>query len=328
MKVGFLIPEFLLLVPVILILVFILYKFKKKIKIFVPSQELFNAEKQTFKLKIQKLPLIFGIISFILLVIGLSRPYKTISKDKKVIDICVVLDNSYTMISYLDYKPNRLEATKNIIKNLINEIQDARFGLVVFGSNSFELVPITFDKNILYYQIERLDENTFYPQFYEATAIGDGLHQAILSLSKNDDIKEKIIILATDGDNNAGEYDPVEVSQIANKKGIRIYTISIGKKGFVENKDPFSNRIVVTYTNVDENLLKLISNNSKGKFYSAENENELKEILKDIYMLERSKVKDVDESNIEELKAPFIFCSFIFFIISLLVRSLFIVKIQ
>lgn len=317
---------YIILLVILLPIAVLIYKKRSKHKIYIASQKVIPNIK-TFRVKFKNLPFYLALLSFTSFMIAIAEPYRYPHNKKKVIDICLTFDVSYSMISFIDYKPNRLEASKKIISNLIDEIDDARFGLVVFASQAFELVPMTFDKNIVKINIQKLNEQTFYPGFYEATAIGDALYYSYKSLSNSNDVKEKIIILATDGDNNSGIFKPWLIADSAKTKNIRIYTIAIGKNGLVESINPFTGSTVVTFSNFNEALLKEIAYKTNANYYNAENPEDFKKILKEIYELERTKI-DIPDDNKILISDIFFQISLLFILFAALLRYFIFIKIQ
>jgi Ca-activated chloride channel family protein len=307
----------------------ILFYFKNKrrtIKLYLNSILYKQNDKNKIKDHLSKFPTYFLLFSFICLVLALSRPYKLKNNTQKAIDIAIVFDVSASMSMIIDFKPNRLEAAKNILSQFVNKIDEARYSLIIFGSNAYTLIPFTFDKKNIINNIQKISSYNLDEEFYMATAIGDALMKGILQF-KNSTTKSKVIILVTDGDNNSGMYEPILASDIAKKYGIIIYTIGIGKKGIVEIKDDATNDIIFGYSNINEDILRKISENTKGAYFNAENEEEFSNTLNKIYNLEKSQIRIYDYNAKIYLSDYFIVISFIFFSLYLILRNTIYIKI-
>jgi Ca-activated chloride channel homolog len=238
------------------------------------------------------LPNIIDLFAVITLIFALARPVsleKTVTPPVEGKDIIVVLDVSGSMEA-LDFQPkNRIEAAKSVIESFVKGRTSDRLGLVFFAKDSFLQVPLTTDYDIFIELLSRLKTGVI----EDGTAIGNGLGLAVSRL-ENSSAKSRIVILLTDGDNNAGNISPVNAAQYASGKGVKIYSILIGTDAevpFPAGKDFFGRDTflkVPMKTNPD--LLKQISDVSGGKFYQSISTDELKKAFKDIDELEKSPV--------------------------------------
>jgi Ca-activated chloride channel family protein len=203
------------------------------------------------------------------------------------IDIVLSIDVSGSMQA-LDFKPkNRLETAKRVALDFVEKRRNDRFGIVVFAPNAFTLCPLTGDFNLLKHSIE----NITFPEDDSGTAIGMGIATAVARL-KESTAKSKVIILITDGDNNAGEIDPITAAHLAKTYGIKIYAVGIGSKGLVDFpfKDAF-NRTVYRKVNItfDMKMLHEVARiTGVEKAWNAKNTKEFENIIKEIDSLETS----------------------------------------
>ena len=210
----FLYPNFLFAIIAFLVLVIFKKLFSRKSSSLQISN--YNRLKIFFgyqgKLKISFINILF-IISIILLIIGIARP-RISSVDEtitvEVIDIILVLDTSSSMLAE-DFKPNRLEAVKEAAQEFISNRNGDRIGLLVFGKETFIQCPLTIDYNVLN---SLLSEVTVMEPKYDGTAIGVAIASGVNRL-RNSDSKSKVIILLSDGSNNAGSIDPISAAKIA-----------------------------------------------------------------------------------------------------------------
>jgi Ca-activated chloride channel family protein len=230
------------------------------------------------------------ILSLISLLIALARPQTSFDESKVTtegIDIVLAMDVSTSMLSQ-DFKPNRLEAAKNVAMDFIDGRPNDRIGLVVFAGESFTQCPVTIDHAIVKNQLRAIKNGIL----EDGTAIGMGLSTAVQRL-KDSESKTKVVILMTDGVNNRGIIDPVMSADIAIQFGIRCYTIGVGTNG--EAYTPVAmgpNGLIFDYAQVeiDEPLLRNIAQKTGGQYFRATNNKTLKQIFDQIDKLEKTKI--------------------------------------
>ncbi|MBS4056836.1 MAG: VWA domain-containing protein [Bacteroidetes bacterium] len=236
---------------------------------------------------------VLRMIALALLIIAFARP-QTSSKGTNVtiegIDIVMALDVSGSMLAR-DLTPDRLEASKNVAREFIGGRPGDRMGLVVFSGESFTQVPLTTDHAILLNMFKDIKSG----MIQDGTAIGDGLATAVNRLKESKAIS-KVIILLTDGINNAGSVDPSTAAEIAKVFGIRVYTIGVGSYGTAPYpvQTPFGVQLRDMKVEIDEALLKQIADLTGGNYYRATSNKKLEAIYKEIDQLEKSKI-DVTE---------------------------------
>ncbi len=280
---------YLIIVPVIILIWYALKNQQTNSNILFSDTDSINI-KTTLKQKLRHTPYLLKIIASILLIVAISRPQSSINWEESTtegIDIVLAMDISGSMLAQ-DFKPDRLEASKNVAMDFISKRTNDRVGLVIFAGESFTQCPLTTDHNVLI----NLFKDVKSGMVEDGTAIGMGLATAVNRL-KNSKAISKVIILLTDGVNNSGMVPPLTAAEIAKKFGIRVYTIGVGTKGFA--RYPFQTPFGVQYQDVevkiDENTLQDIAILTDGKYFRATNNNALKEIYKDINMLEKSKIE-------------------------------------
>jgi Ca-activated chloride channel family protein len=260
-----------------------LYRSKKRHALRIGT---INAVKNTsskFYYKVL-IPEILILLAGLLLITALARPQiGNANKDikKQGIDIMLALDISGSM-QLNDFKPNRLEASKAVAKDFVKGRQQDRIGLVVFAGESFLQCPLTTDYDIVE---ELISDMEIVPQSLDGTAIGLAISNCINRL-RDTESKSKVIILLTDGENNAGDVDPMTAASFASDFGIKIYTIGMAGSGGVTQQGFFSQRIPP----LNDRLLKSISEKTGGRFYRADSEEKLKEIWAEISSLEKTEI--------------------------------------
>ncbi|MEC8706653.1 MAG: VWA domain-containing protein, partial [Candidatus Neomarinimicrobiota bacterium] len=230
-----------------------------------------------------------------LIIIGLARPRIIQSLQEKsieVIDIVLVIDISSSMLA-TDFKPNRLEVVKKTAKNFIEKRDGDRLGILVFAGESFIQCPLTVDHDVL---LSLMDEISVAQQSFDGTAIGMAIANATNRLRKST-AKSKVMILLSDGSNNAGELDPNTAADLANQFGIKIYTIGAGTNqdvSFIPGRGYIRNEI-------DEKTLQSIAKQTGGAYFRATNNQALEEIYSTIDELERTEVEIKVYTQYQEL---------------------------
>ena len=320
-NITFVNPEYfylLLLVPLFIIW----YFFKKQT---IQSDLLFSdtrdfEQEKTLKNRLIHLPFILKLFSISLLVFALARPQSTSSWEDTTtegIDIVLSMDISGSMLAE-DLKPNRLEASKNVALDFISKRVNDRIGLVVFSGESFTQCPLTTDHNVLINLFKDIKSG----MIADGTAIGMGLATAVNRLKDSKAIS-RVIILLTDGVNNQGLVAPLTAAEIAQKFGIRVYTIGVGTEGYAPY--PFQTAFGIQYQDVevqiDEKTLQDIATITDGKYFRATNNKSLKEIYEDINKLEKSKIETTEYHKRKEEFLPFALLSLLFLTLSLLLKS-------
>ena len=261
------------------------------------------------------------ISALVCLIIAIARP-RVSTNDKnvtiEVVDIMLVLDTSSSMLAE-DFKPNRLEAVKQAAKDFIDNRKGDRVGLLVFGKETFIQCPLTVDYGVLN---SLLSEVTVVEPKYDGTAIGIAIANAINRLRVNDS-KSKVIILLSDGSNNAGAIDPIAAAKIAKEYNIRIYTIGAGTRQAV-TQIPGGRYI---RNEIDEESLKGIALETGGKYFRAIDKQSLAGIYSEINELERSEVIISYYSEYKEIYLWFLYAGFILLLSSELFRILYFRKV-
>ena len=219
-----------------------------------------------------------------------------------MIDMLLVLDISSSMLAD-DFSPNRLEAVKKTAGDFIQGRKEDRIGILVFAGESFIQCPLTVDKSVLKSLTKDI---TIASKEYDGTAIGMAVANGTNRLRKSD-VESKVMILLSDGSNNAGEIDPRTAAKLAAEYDIKIYTIGAGTnqsytripgRGLIRNE-------------IDEETLKHIATATGGKFFRATNVKALESIYAEIDALERSEIDVKEFTQYKELYGWFLIPAFI-----------------
>jgi Ca-activated chloride channel family protein len=287
----------LLLVPVVIFL-----KVRRERRgdgaLVVPTLAFVASARPTWRLRLRHLPFSLALLGYAGLVVALSRPRLGLERTEswtEGVDIFIALDASGSMAAE-DFKPkNRFHVAKNAVRQFVEGRTSDRVGLLTFAGRSRTVAPLTTDRQML---LERLGGLSLGEQG-DGTAIGMALGNALARLRPSK-AKSKVIVLVTDGGNNAGEIDPDTASGIAKALGVRVYTIGVGTvSGPVEIpitvRDPETGRVserrVVANVDVDEPLLKRIASGTGAKFFRATDAKGLAETFAEIDRLEKSEIK-------------------------------------
>jgi Ca-activated chloride channel family protein len=323
-NISFAQPGYLFLL-IIIPLISVWYWFKHRSNsadIQISDTSVFKDAPRTLRQKLYHGLFIMRMLAAAVLIVALARPQShSSSQDVSVegIDIVIASDISGSMLAE-DFKPNRLEASKEVALDFIAGRPNDRIGLVVFSSEAFTQCPLTSNHAVL----KNLFNDIHSGMIDDGTAIGDGLATSVNRLRKSEAIS-KVVILLTDGINNQGVIDPLTAAEIAKLYGIRVYTIGIGTLGMAPY--PFKNSFGgITYQNVDvkidEALLKQVAEKTSGKYFRATNKEKLEEIYKEIDKLEKSKIDVLEFRNKTEEFLPLLLVALALFMIELLSRFL------
>ena len=253
------------------------------------------------------LPLL-RMLALVAVICALARPQagKVFSEVRSEgVDIIMALDTSGSMKA-MDFtrgkeRVTRVAILKEVVGRFIEQRPSDRIGLVVFGEEAYIQCPLTLDHGIVLDFVKQVDIGT---AGADATAIGDALAVSVARL-KDLKAKEKVVILATDGENNAGRITPLVAADIAKSMGVKVYTIGIGSKGAAPVLVNTIMGPTYQYMNfsIDEELLTQIAQKTGGRYYRATDTKRLEEIYSDIDKLEKTEVKVKQYTEYDELFA-------------------------
>jgi len=265
---------------------------------------------------------------FALFIFALARP-QVVNREKehetRGVDIVIALDLSGSMLAE-DFKPeNRLAVAKQEAIKFIRNRENDRIGLVVFARDAFTQCPLTLDYDILTSLLDQIQIG----MIPDGTAIGMGIATAVNRLRESD-AKSKVIILLTDGENNAGKIDPVTAAELARSFKIKVYTIGVGKGGLVPfpiNDPLFGKRYVQAKVDIDEFALKRIADLTGGVFFRARDTKSLSEIYSKINQLETTEVKVHEYQSYDEVFHYFLIPALILLLAELVLKNTALLKI-
>lgn len=250
-------------------------------------------------------------LALILLLIALARPQLGEGQAKvraSGIDIVVAIDLSMSMAAE-DFElrgeqVNRLVIAKDVLEKFVRKRENDRIGLVAFAGRAYIASPLTLDHDFLLQNLERLNLGSL----EDGTAIGSAILAAVNRL-RDIEAKSKIVVLMTDGQNNAGKVPPVTAAEAAQTLGIRIYTIGVGTRGIA--RMPYQNvfgqkTYIDQKVDIDEEMLTKIAQMTGGKYFRAENTAGFRRIYDEIDQLEKTEVEIEKYQRYRELFPYFV----------------------
>jgi Ca-activated chloride channel family protein len=333
-------PWFLLLLLIIPLYLFFKYKGTKSGKLNLSPTLLFSST-EIFSRKNKQTGTFYDIaedlflnLAILFLIIALARPLggqAVVSDRAKGVDIVLSIDVSGSMLfvdeipyrlhyrdilgSRIYFDPerkleahNRLNTVKRVVAQYIEKQTFNRIGIVVFGGSSYTRCPLTFDKNML---LKIVDEIHFRPE-NNGTAIGMGIATAVNRL-RHSEAESRVIILLTDGVNNAGMIDPISAAELARDKGIKIYAIGVGNPhGYLEPRNREMTEYVMRHgDSFDEATTRQIAEITGGKFFAAHNPASLESVYNEIDRLEKTEYEIRHRVLYTENFFPFLLAGFI-----------------
>ncbi|AXG73905.1 VWA domain-containing protein [Flavobacterium arcticum] len=272
-------------------------------------------------------PMLFALrlLALSAMIVALARPrsvdVSSKTKTTRGIDIVMAMDVSGSMLAK-DLKPNRLDALKEVAETFVDNRPNDRIGLVVYAGESYTKTPVTSDKQLVKQAIQSVEYDDTVLQ--DGTGIGVGLATAINRL-KESKAKSRIIILLTDGVNNAGFIDPRMAADIAKEYGIKVYTIGIGTNGnaqfpYAKTADGrFLYRMMKV--EIDEGLMKEIAKKTDGQYFRATSNSKLKAIYDEINKLETTEVNEMKFYNYDEKYRPWVLLALGLLLVEVLLRK-------
>lgn len=277
---------------------------------------------RTFRYYLRHVPFLLTCLAVGLMVVAVARPQNTeygTSSDVEGIDIVLAIDVSTSMLAR-DLTPDRISAAKDVASKFIVDRASDRIGIVVFAGESFTQSPLTTDKRTLLNLMGQVRTE----MIDDGTAIGNGLATAVNRLREST-AKSKVIILLTDGVNNAGEVSPLAAADIAAAYGIKVYTIGVGKQGMAPFpfRDPWG-RIVIrpAKVEIDEQTLAGMASQTGGEYFRATDNESLSEIYARIDQLEKTSIESSDYTRYHELYGKYLLAALTLLLAAFLMQAL------
>jgi Ca-activated chloride channel homolog len=321
----FLDPEFLwlfLLIPAA-IAWFFWKRFEQNATLKISSTKGFGTS-NSWIVKLKPILYLLRILALSSIIIALARPrvvnISNETKTTKGVDIVLAIDVSGSMLAR-DLKPDRMQALKKLAVDFVYERRNDRIGVVLYAAEAYTKTPVTSDKAIVLDAIKSIqyDQN-----LQDGTGIGMGLGTAVNRL-KDSKAKSRIVILMTDGVNNAGFIEPVSASEIAKQFGIKVYTIGIGTNGNAEFPYAFAPNGELLFkmqkVEIDEKLMKGIAQKTGGKYFRATSNERLEEIYNEINKLETTEIEELKFYDYDEKFRDFVLFACLLLLIEFILRK-------
>lgn len=308
----------LILIPLMLVF-YIIKQHKATASLRLSSLRFMEGVKPGIRYYLQHLIFIMRIIAMAMLIVVLARPQsvdKWNDSSTQGIDIIMAMDISGSMLAR-DFKPDRLEAAKNVATEFISGRPSDRIGLVIFSGESFTQCPLTTDHAVLINLMREMQSG----MIEDGTAIGLGLATAVNRIKDSEAIS-KVIILLTDGVNNRGSIAPLTAAEIAQTMGVRVYTVGVGTKGMAPY--PVQTSAGTRYQNmpveIDEKTLSEIADMTGGEYFRATDNESLENIYKEIDKLEKSKIDVYEYSRKNEEYLPWAIIAVLLIFVELFIK--------
>jgi Ca-activated chloride channel family protein len=274
---------------------------------------------------IRFIPDLFLMLCLILILVALARPQRSNEKLEQWtqgIDIMIGLDISQSMMIE-DFEPNRLEAAKEVALKFINGRKQDRIGMVVFSGDAFSLSPLTTDYDLLR---ELINDISFDMMQTRGTAIGSAMG-VMTNRMRESEAKSKVCIIISDGDNNAGNIDPITAAELGAAFGVTIYSILVGREGYVPfGKDFFGNLQMIENT-VDETTLRRMAKIGNGEFFRATDQQALETVFNKIDEYEKAEIKELRYRETSDYYFVYLNWAICFFLLWLLMKSTFLTNV-
>ena len=324
-KITFLNPEFFWLFLLIPMAVAWLYwkRNEQTATLKISSTQGFK-NSNTFLTRLKPLLNVMRLLALSSLIIAMARP-RTVdisnqTKTTRGIDIVIAMDVSGSMLAK-DLRPNRMEALKDVAADFVEERPNDRIGLVLYASEAYTKTPVTSDKAVI---LEAIKSVKYDNVLQDGTGIGMGLSTAVNRL-KDSKAKSKVIILLTDGVNNAGFIEPETAADIAKQYGIKVYTIGVGTNGMAESPYALAPNGQILFqmmkVEIDEKLMRNIARKTEGKYFRATSNSKLAEIYASINKLETTEIKELRFYDYDEKYRPFVWIAGLMILLEIGLRN-------
>ncbi len=310
------------LIPILFILRWLIAtRFRQKLPIALTKTDL-RSDPISY---LRFIPGIFFILSLLLIIVGMARPQTTNEQTEQWsegIDIMLTVDISQSM-QIEDFRPNRLEAAKEVAHDFVAGRFQDRIGLVVFSGDAYSRSPLTTDYDLLYTYI---DDISFDLIESRGTAIGSALAVSTNRLRESES-ESKVMILMSDGDNTAGNIDPITSAKLAAAYDITIYVIAIGKEGRVPYGTDFFGRTRYVENTFDETTLREIAKIGNGNYYRVSDKQALVQVFKEIDQLEKAEIKETRYKDTTDYYTIYLRWAIVFLLLWLITKSTFVTNV-
>ncbi len=324
-------PWVLLLIPVIAAIFYVVERRRRPASVRFSSKQLVAQLPVSWKVRLRHVPVILRGLVLVLFLAALAGPRSVLKQtvhESEGIDIVLAIDASGSMAAE-DFtiggqRYNRFDIVKNVVAGFIANRGGDRIGLVTFAALAYAVCPLTTDYAWLTTNLERVHLG----MIADGTAIGSAINSSLTRL-KSGDAKSKVIILLTDGNNNAGEIDPLTAARAARALGVKIYTIGAGTKGLAPfpMQDIFGRKVYQQVRiDIDEKILQEIAAATGGKYFRATDTESLRTIYGAIDALEKTKIKQSGYLEYEDLFGIVLWAALVILIVEIILSNTVLLK--
>ncbi|MFP4472471.1 MAG: vWA domain-containing protein [Candidatus Omnitrophota bacterium] len=319
-------PLILAAIPVILAAVIFMKKRRNDPAVTYADVQLLPSHKGGWRLRLLNVPFYLRLAALICLLVALAGPRQVRDYQEywqEGIDIVLAIDLSGSMAAE-DFvvkgeRRNRLAVVKDVVRDFIQKRRNDRIGIVAFARNAYTVSPLTLDEDWLMSHLERLRLGLI----EDGTAVGSGLSSAVLRL-KESDAESRVVILLTDGVNNAGDVKPLEAAEAAESLGIRAYTVGAGKRGPVpypvgqRGGRTFYQRVEI---DIDEETLTRIAQITGGEYFRATDTESLRHVYEQIDRMETTRIQHTGYRDYRYRFAVLIMSALVLILIALILEN-------
>lgn len=309
----------MLLLPLPYILRWLLhFKARQKLEIALIEREAVSSPYAI----VRHIPSVLMLLFISLILVALARPQITdeqVERFTEGIDIVLALDISESM-QIEDFKPNRLEAAKEVALNFVKGRFQDRIGVVIFSGDAYSLAPLTTDYNLLKNYITDINFDMVQNR---GTAIGSALGVATNRMREST-AKSKVIILLSDGENTAGSIDPITSAELAHAYNCKIYTIGVGKEGAVPFGTDMFGRTRYVENTMDETTLRKIAEIGEGQYFRAQDNQALQDVFMRIDRYEKVEIKETRFKDTKDFYQIYLMWGLLIFLLFMLLKNTFI----
>ncbi|MBC7922862.1 MAG: VWA domain-containing protein [Ferruginibacter sp.] len=316
-------PYFLYFLPVVPLLFFLRWliheRFQQRLSVAFARADVRSSPVS----HLRHLPTLLMTLVIAGILVALARPQRInerVEQYSEGIDILLALDISQSML-IRDFKPDRLEAAKQVAQEFVQGRSQDRIGVVVFAGEAYALCPLTTDYKLLNVYIDEISSKLIQ---VGGTAIGSALAVATNRM-RDSNTKSKVVILISDGDNTAGNLDPFTAAGLAKAFGIKLYTIAVGREGQVALPEELGGGLIEN--SIDETTLRRIAQIGEGQFFRASDNQALKEIFNRIDRYEKAEIIETRFKDTKDFYQVYLSWAIVFFLLWMLCKNTFIANI-
>lgn len=319
-------PAYLFVIPLIVAGIVLLHRRQRDPSLRFSSLKLVERLGNSWRTRLSVVPFILRLLAVVLFLVALAGPRKILEETyarSEGVDIVLAIDISGSMAAedfeWQGHRQNRLAVVKKVVADFIDRRPNDRLGIIAFAARAYTVSPMTTDHTWLKANLARLELGLI----EDGTAIGSAVMSGLSRLQKSQ-AKSRVIILLTDGMNNAGKIDPRAAARVAKTSGVKIYTIGAGSRGVVPFPvmDPWGRKFYQrVQVDIDEGLLREMATTTGGQYYRATDTESLKQIYREIDRLEKVEIEQLHYRQYQELFSSWLWLGLLVLVVELILRE-------